>query len=34
LDFKGIENWRQVISLELNIDDSTNDRFDLADNSL
>jgi hypothetical protein len=34
LDLEGIENWRQVISLELNVDNSTNNSFDMANSNL
>ena len=34
LDLKGIENWRQIISLELNVDNSTDDSLDMANSSL
>ena len=33
LDFKGVQDRRQVLGLELYIHDGTNDRFDLADRS-
>jgi hypothetical protein len=34
LNFKGIEDWGQVISFKLNIDDSTNNRLDMTNNGL
>jgi hypothetical protein len=34
LDLEGIEDWMQVTSLELNIDNSTNDSLDMANSSL
>jgi len=34
LDLEGIENWRQVISLKLNVDNSTDDSLDMADRNL
>lgn len=33
LDFEGVENGREVLSVELNIDDGTNNGFDGSDGS-
>ena len=33
LDFQGVENGREVLSVELNVDDSTNNGLDGSDGS-
>jgi hypothetical protein len=34
LDLEGIENWREVIRLELDVDNGTNDSLDMANGNL